>query len=117
MKTSKLRVTGLCEGSPPVTVGDTSQGASNADNDSIWWRHHGSKGFMSGFLYQCVGYIFWHRGTPHNEQCIMHRWKYINYVDNQQPCMMSKTARLYKMSAFYENRKLMLNVLKCHVSV
>ena len=35
-KTSKPRVTGLCEGNQPVT----SQGASNAENISIWWRHH-----------------------------------------------------------------------------
>ena len=38
-KTSKLRVTGLCEGNPPVTGGFPSQRASNADNVSIWWRH------------------------------------------------------------------------------
>ena len=34
-KTSKLRVTGLCEGDSPVT-----QRASKAKNVSIWWRHH-----------------------------------------------------------------------------
>ena len=39
-KTSKLRVTGLCEGNPPVTGEFPSQKASNADNVSIWWRHH-----------------------------------------------------------------------------
>ena len=39
-KTSKLRVTGLCEGNPPVTGGFPSQRASNAENVSIWWRHH-----------------------------------------------------------------------------
>ena len=39
-KTQKLRVTGLCGGSPPVTVGFPSQRASNAENVSIWWRHH-----------------------------------------------------------------------------
>ena len=38
-KTSKLRVTGLCEGNPPVTGGFLSQRASNAENVSIWWRH------------------------------------------------------------------------------
>ena len=32
-KTSKLRVTGLCVGNSTVT--------SNAENVSIWWRHHG----------------------------------------------------------------------------
>ena len=39
-KTLKLRVTGLCEGNPPVTGGFPSQRACNAENDSIWWRHH-----------------------------------------------------------------------------
>ena len=35
---SKLRVTGLCEGNPPVTGGFPSQTASNAENVSIWWH-------------------------------------------------------------------------------
>ena len=39
-KTSKLRVTGLCEGNSPVTSEFPSQRASNAENGSIWWRHH-----------------------------------------------------------------------------
>ena len=39
-KTSKLRVTGLCAGNSPVTSGFPAQKASNAENDSIWWRHH-----------------------------------------------------------------------------
>ena len=42
-KTSKLRVTGLCEGNSPVTGEFPAQRASNAENDSIWWRHHASK--------------------------------------------------------------------------
>ena len=41
-KTSKLRVTGLCEGNSPVTGEFPAQRASNAENVSIWWRHHGS---------------------------------------------------------------------------
>ena len=50
-KTSKLCVTGLCEGNSPVTAslrfvrrtvtGDfPAQLASNTENVSIWWRHH-----------------------------------------------------------------------------
>ena len=39
-KTSKLRVTGLCAGNSPVTVEFHAQMASNAENGSIWWRHH-----------------------------------------------------------------------------
>ena len=37
---SKLRVIGLCEGNPPGTGGFPSQKVSNAENVSIWWRHH-----------------------------------------------------------------------------
>ena len=39
-KTSKPRVTGLCEGNSPVTGEFPAQSASNAGNVSIWWRHH-----------------------------------------------------------------------------
>ena len=39
-KISKLRVAGLCEGNPSVTGWLPSQRASNAENVSIWWRHH-----------------------------------------------------------------------------
>ena len=39
-KTSKLRVTGLCEGNSSVTGEFPAQRASNAENISIWWRHH-----------------------------------------------------------------------------
>ena len=39
-KTSKLRVTGLCEGNSPGTGEFPAQRASNAENVSIWWRHH-----------------------------------------------------------------------------
>ena len=39
-KTSKLRVTGLCAGNSPVSGELPAQRASNAENVSIWWRHH-----------------------------------------------------------------------------
>ena len=41
LKTSKLRVTGLCVGNSPVTGEFPAQMASNAEIVSIWWRHHG----------------------------------------------------------------------------
>ena len=40
MKTSKLRPTGLGEENSPVTGKFPAQRASNAENVSIWWRHH-----------------------------------------------------------------------------
>ena len=39
-KTSKLRATGLCVGNSPGTSEFPAQRASNAENVSIWWRHH-----------------------------------------------------------------------------
>ena len=39
-ETSKLRVIGLCVGNLPVTGEFPAQRASDAENVSIWWRHH-----------------------------------------------------------------------------
>ena len=39
-KTSKLRVTGFCDGNSPMTGEFPAQMASNAETVSIWWRHH-----------------------------------------------------------------------------
>ena len=57
----KLRVTGFCEGNPPVAGEIPAQRASNAEIVSIWWRHHA----------QANCWRYWeqisasnHRGTP-----------------------------------------------------
>ena len=42
-KTSKLRVTGLRVGNSLETGEFPAQMASNAENVSIWWRHHGNE--------------------------------------------------------------------------
>ena len=39
-KTSKLHVTGHCEGNSPVTGKFPAQRATNSENVSIRWRHH-----------------------------------------------------------------------------
>ena len=39
-KTSKLRVTDLCKGNSPVTSVFPSQRPTDAENVSVWWRHH-----------------------------------------------------------------------------
>ena len=41
-ETSKLRVTGLCGENSTVTGEFPAQRVSNAENVSIWWRHHAS---------------------------------------------------------------------------
>ena len=39
-KTSRLRITGRCARNSPVTGEFPAQRSSNAENVSIWWRHH-----------------------------------------------------------------------------
>ena len=52
-KTSKLRVTGLCAGNSPVTGEFPAQRASNAENVSIWWRHHETS-LSSSLPFRCM---------------------------------------------------------------
>ena len=56
-KTSKLRVTGLCVGNSPVTGEFPAQMASNAENVSIWWRHH-VYGITQREQYPCISVFF-----------------------------------------------------------
>ena len=48
-KTPKLRVTGLC-GNSPVNGEFPAQMASNAENVSIWWRHHVSENWQRDMI-------------------------------------------------------------------
>ena len=50
-KTSKFRVTGLCAGNSPET--------SNAENVSIWWRHHESVGLFLQCLHRHLVVCLW----------------------------------------------------------
>ena len=43
--TSKLRVTGLCDGNSAMTSWFPAQRAIHAENVSIWWRHDNLVGF------------------------------------------------------------------------
>ena len=53
--TSKLCVTGLCERNSPVTGEFPAQRASNPENTSIWWRHHGiSSSCLSRCFRVCI---------------------------------------------------------------
>ena len=71
-KPSKLCVTGLCAGNSPVTGEFPAQRASNAENVSIWWRHHGDphnchKGDMP---YREARWSIWKMG--HKSSCASH---------------------------------------------
>ena len=51
-KTSKLRVTGLCAGNSPGTGEFHAEMTSNAENVSIWWRHH-----VRGFNQSAISFL------------------------------------------------------------
>ena len=53
-KTSNVRVTGHCAGKSPGTGEFPAEMASNAENVSIWWRHHEIRTFR--FLVKCLEY-------------------------------------------------------------
>ena len=55
-KTSKLRVTGLCVGNSPGTGEFPTQRASNAENVSIWWRHHDHQSISVLLIAACHGF-------------------------------------------------------------
>ena len=60
-------ITGRCEGNPPVTCGFPSQKASNAENVSIWWRHHvSSVGNLTDELLRVQRH---HDGLPTTGSC------------------------------------------------
>ena len=52
-KTSKLSVTGLCAGNSPEAGEFPAQMASNAEDVSIWWRHHGHRNRRTTMLQHC----------------------------------------------------------------
>ena len=58
-KTSKLRVTGLCAGNSPGTGEFPAQMASNAEDVSIWWRHHGVRKLAALWLDWAVNGYEW----------------------------------------------------------
>ena len=48
-ETSKLCVKDTCAGNSSVIVKFPVQMASNTENVSIWWRHHGERSFLGYF--------------------------------------------------------------------
>ena len=81
-KTSKLRVTGLCAGNIPRTGDFPAQMASNAENISIWWRHHvlWGDGFIShynlhGYLPQFLKWLV--NTLAYSKSCI--NFRYLSY--------------------------------------
>ena len=80
-KTSKLRVTALCEGNSPVPVTGEfpAQMAGNAANVSIWWRHHD---YFPWFpeIHPCCDVITVIGTLPDKSKIHMHENVYLFYI-------------------------------------
>ena len=75
-KTSKPRVTGLCAGNSPITGEFPAQMASNAENVSIWWRHHGNS-ILDCMLVLSHNMPIFLMGN--NDFCHFHFWNHLFY--------------------------------------
>ena len=75
-KISKLCVTGLCEGNPPVTGGFPSQRSSNAKNVSICWRHHAQTSLIRVMASRIFGAL--PLLTPILTYCLLTGFSYTN---------------------------------------
>ena len=76
-KTSKLRVTDLCAGNPPMTGEFPAQMTSNAANVSIWWRHYEKLGQVVHCRLSSIVY--------HN-LC----WRFVSMLLNDEYCWLIK---------------------------
>ena len=87
-KTSKLRVTGLCVGKSPGTGEFPAQMASNAENVSIWWHHHGFHNLAQ------PTYLSWHclRGWVVSLNCY-YRGKFVHRTSYPYDRLTAVTAR------------------------
>ena len=76
-KTSKLRLTGFCARNSPVIGEFPAQMASNAENISIWWRHHvlpisfGITSLLLRWSYFC---------SSDSEAILTNMYRYIAYI-------------------------------------
>ena len=68
-KTSNLCVTGLCVGNSAETGEFPAQMASNAENFSIWWRHHDHRKCFLCYHKQYDTHCGWGRGRSSEYLC------------------------------------------------
>ena len=109
-KTSKLSVTGLCEGNSPVTGEFPTQRARNTENVSIWWSHHDVKHFVNhifcannvnfDFHLKIISFVlfFFKMNTTYQNHGAHTDSFFINRIsegcrfDSQRSCVVGKTS-------------------------
>ena len=74
-KTSKLWVTGLCAENSTVTGEFHTQMASNAENVSVWWRHHVIKHTVGTHFQKKVNVVFYNGNSLTHQSTICIEYK------------------------------------------
>ena len=92
-KTSKFRVTGLCEGNSPVPGELPAQRASNAENVSISWRHHDQPTHWVKLTYMyskfCKLGLYSYNDNHEFRMYMLHEWNQIIHNINRKPKIKS----------------------------
>ena len=110
-KTSKLRVTGLCAGNSPVTGEFPAQMASNAENVSIWWRHHGDS--QKWNLVKIARRRHWNwRYWKERKMCVQSR-----QIVNIYRVLFCALANFLCQRKFLCPRNRFISVFKCNVAL
>ena len=105
-KTSKLRVTGLCEGNSPGTGEFPAQMASNAENVSIWWRHHAVRQHHRNNQQRCL----WHpRGPSVDDNGHLTYYLFSAFTHNYSTSL----APIVSFRGQYQGQKRVIKVTKC----
>ena len=78
-KTSKLRVTGLCEGNSPGTGEFLTQMASYAEIFFVWWRHHVECHDVDITFLSCILRCWWLRSLIKSKSQV----KYLVVTDSR----------------------------------
>ena len=83
-KTSKLRATGFCEVKSPMTGDIHAQRAGNAENASIWWRHHAQWRFSKRHVWivRCLIYPRRLVAAPSSMITTKSVLKFVQIIDN-----------------------------------
>ena len=88
-KTSKLRVAGLCQGNSPVNGEFPAQRASNAENVSIWWRHHGMGTIALMLIFRWVLPFIFQQIIGHSSVAVVEIYNLFgdfNFCISRMPC-------------------------------
>ena len=106
-KISRLRVTDLCVGTSPVIGEFPAQRASNAENVSIWWRHHEAKSYFisvrdprvdfTSFEMKWPKYPVFFHGGLFAEPYHTNVWVSIHWADGRYGCYCLTLVRLLSL--------------------